>query len=400
MSAPVSLSDGWLERLTRSLGLLVLVAFAGRVLLMSLLYLFFGGREYTNDVEFHLDMASDPFWYFACRNTALSQQPPLLGALETMLFPLAGWFGPFFGVRIGYALWDLGGSVVLIRALARRGWDTPMTRLLLLFGPLNVYATAVSAQDEVIAWCFACICTAFLLRGHRGWAFLVACAGVLMAKILFVPVALMLAPFLLRWRTLPYLVLGSGLVAATYLWGAQCGHEASRLVLPADHTVNVWQVLSTVWLAEDWVLCFRLSFVCMVIVGGVQLLACMWRRGAGVPFALPQPVTGSLIVLLAFIGFFYHAVPEYFLVLMPLLLLRMREWSLSTSHIVFVLGLLLATPLVADVLRYFVRFDLGPDYLVVLHRAGCTWVTLMSLGLSCWLVVQDRRHRQGEMRRA
>lgn len=381
-----------LAALGANLALLLGLAFALRVLLAAVLWFAFGQREFTDDVQFHLQLASDPLYYLLCRHAEWSQQPPLLGLMETTLRAPTAMFGAYFGVRIAYSVWDLAGSLILIRALAYRGWDAGGLRLLLLFGPLNVYASAVSAQDETITWCFACIVGACLLRARPGRAFLVACAGIVAAKILFVPIAAALVPQLMNRKGLAWLALGATLVAALYTRGALCHYEVHRFVLAAVHTVSAWQWLVPA-LDLEWVSALRLS--ALAVLGlGLPLLALSALRAENP--GRPDPLRSSLVALFAFLGVFYHVVPEYVLVTVPLLLLHAKDLRWTDTRIVIALGLLAALPIVPDVLRFFVRHGHGGEWLVVLHRAACVAVSLVCVFLAIAIAL---RREQAEVLR-
>lgn len=369
-----------LSGMSHSLTRLALTAYALRGLLALALWVAFGHREYTDDAAFHLGLAADPFAYFRCAGELISQQPPLLGLVETSLLPFVWLFGPFFGVRLAYSAWDIAGGVLLVRALSRQGLDSPLLRLVILFGPLNVYAAAVSAQDETITWFFFCACASLWAAGRVGFAFLLACLSTVAAKILFVPMALVLAPRLLTGRGLPFLALGFACAAAVYGWGASCRYASERYVLAASHTINGWQWFAA-GAAPDWSGMLRQSAVAVMAIGlPLVLLTGLRRRGEGFQAGWPEPLAATLIGLFSFLGAFYHVVPEYFLAPLPLLMFLMRRAGVSGVHVALWCAGLAAMPIVPDVLRFFVRYGLGPPVLTLLHR----W---SSLGVSLGCVV-------------
>lgn len=388
-----------IERVTRNLAVLGIVSYLFRSVLLIGIYFAFDGKEYTDDIQFHLKLVADPFYYFMCGHADWSQQPPLLGLVETSLLPFTHVFGAFFGPRLAYAAWDIAGSLVLIRALAKQGWDTPLIRLLLLFGPLNIYASVVSAQDETITYCFACICGALILRGREHWSFVFACFSVVAGKVLFLPFALALAPTVLSRGRWAYFVAGGAILSVTYAWSSICDYSASKFVLPAVHTINFWQVLADdpSW---DWNWRFRISLAAMIAVASVQLAFAALRRRSDqdgrLRLALPDPILTGLIVVLAFLGFFYHVVPEYFLILVPFLVIFLHRFRASGGLLLCLVTALLAAPIIPDVLRYFVRHQLGPDWMRAVHVVSGILVSVLCLGASIGLQYLSRRESSAQ----
>lgn len=387
--------DRVLSLLTRNLPILVLLSGLFRAALAVGLWLAFK-REYTDDIPFHLYLASDPFGYFLCRDPIVSQQPPLLGAVEMTLLPFVSMLGPFFGPRLAYTVWDLLGSLILVRSLGSRGWDTPLIRLLLFFGPLNVYASVVSAQDETITYCAACACAALLVHGRQGWAFVLACISIVAAKILFVPLAAVLAPFMLNRKHWRFLVAGLAILLLTYSGAPGCHYPVSGFVLPAPHTITVWQLMVD-WSGQDWSRSFRVSALLVMMIGGLQYAVASLRwnplRGSPPKLHAPDPAVAYLLLLLAFLGFFYHVVPEYFLVMIPFLLIFLQRNHVSARVLVGSLGFAIALPIVPDILRYWVRFNIGPDWSREAHQAGCVLVSCLCIACSSALLWAVRREQ-------
>jgi hypothetical protein len=204
-----------------------------------------------------------------------------------------------------------------------------------------------------------------------------------------VPVALALAPRMLSRGRWIHLAVGTAIVLSPYAWAAMCAYPASKFVLSATHTINTWQLLAD-YLARDWRAVFRISATCVAAVGAILLTAAAMRRDVAPDGRLrpsvPDPILAMLLMLLSFLGFFYHVVPEYFLVLLPLLVIDLKRCQVPTRLVVVLTTILLAVPMLPDVLRYFVRFDLGPDWIRSAHKSASVLVSVICLLASCGLI--------------
>lgn len=381
------------------LGVMLTVAIVARLAVICVMYLAFGGVEYTDDVPLHLALAAKPFVFFECTDVWFRHFPPLLALLETGLLPATEIFGQFFGVRIYYGLWDVVGCLLLLLGLRQRFTHlSPLIQWAVMLGPLNIYACSVSAQDESIG--FTCVALVFFLysMGRINLAWVAAALSVLVGKVMLL--ALLAGMGLVWWRSqsASRIALGIGLflMLAPYVMTLGCPHQANY-VLGAIHTISFWQALFPM-MGYDWHQAFRWSTGVFLIAAVLLMLLCMRHQsGLVIRDRLPAVDVVICLPLLAFFALSYHVVPEYFLLVLPFLWLLMLRQEWNEVSIIGVVGVGYCLPLVPDVLRYLVSIKYDLPGLTFFHHGATIILSAATFCLSIAVLVVERRLLQTEV---
>ena len=296
-----------------------LAVLLSRLVLIFVLAWVTGGREFSDDVGMHYDMAARPLQLLVGQTASHGQHPPLLPVLEwALLAPLRSLFGDFVAIRVGFALAEavLAGILVGVFTSTR---TRRLTAVGLLLSPMLWMSSSVMPQDEIIAAAMLAGVLALVKRNKLRTALLLCGVGAAAAKIFLVMPLLALVVALSRppaWQRValgfgpPVLILG--LTGAAALAGGQ-PLPLSGFTPHASFGVNAWTfVLDDISVASaKWI-----SAILAAILGALPLGLAWLRDKTGA--ATPWPVLLAAMFAWAFLAF-YHVNPEYLLlVLVPL----------------------------------------------------------------------------------
>ncbi len=285
------------------------------------------GREFTDDVPMHLRMARHPLAGLQGLAGQDSQHPPLLGLAEAIFVrPLLLLMPDYYAVRLAYLAYELLTALFFWWALAR---VVPTVRARLwpaaafVVNPMGWLSTVVMAQDEIIA-AFMLIMVVWLHLSNRPRAALAVCGlGVVAAKIfLLAPLlVLVLAPG--RERLLERLLWGAapaaGVTACAFLGTLARGEEAPLLGFSPGNAfgVNMWVPLAR-WLELDGDRARRWSSIAAAAAVLALVLAVRARRESPDARRMVGLIAAALLWVFVL---FYHVNPEYYVMIVPLLLL-------------------------------------------------------------------------------
>lgn len=305
---------------------------ATRVALLIALLGFTGGREFTDDLLYHLSMMRDPLQILLGTNAENAHFPILLPFVEALAgLPFVNVFSPFIGMRLAYvatevvafaALWHLLGMI----------WS-PVTRRWLaavwVIAPATWLTTAIMSQEEMISAAFFAVMCILIVRRKLMPAIVVCSLGVVCAKVFFlVPLlALVVGPSVRSRRELVNRVVAASLpilltyIPATCFWmNAGLGLPIGRLTPPAGMSTSLWAIVSE-WTSIS-AMTMKNASMALALGTGLLPLAILKYRGQSVHgVSLIRTATCMLLWVFAT---FYCISPEYYALLLPGLLVTMR----------------------------------------------------------------------------
>lgn len=299
------------------------------------------GRELSNDSDIMLTLANHPLAVLLGMEDAASdvsnQHPPLLGFLLAFAYkPASLLFQDFYALRLALIFYELVGGWFFYRILRLSIAGEGLQRLLLgafILFPAGWMTTVVMAQDEVVAMAFITLVLWLALTG-RHMAAITACSiGVVAGKIfLLVPLAAMV--LIMPYRSIFYrAALAATPALAIYLLNTVASgmNQAQDSLLSFSPTfpfgVNAW-VLVADHFQLNGTQSLRISAP-MALVGGISpvLLLKLKQKQFEQPAEGFSEMLAPLFaaMLLWVFTLFYHVNPEYFIMVLPLLLLTFTK---------------------------------------------------------------------------
>ncbi len=314
------------ESTLRTLLIFLVCLVFSRALILTAIYHLTHGHELSNDVAMHMRMVRSPLGILD--NTLPKQEyPPLLPVLEALFgYPLSRVLPDFLTIRITMILWETVLGVLFfyfLRALGVRGTRRAVCLLAFVVLPAGWLTTTVMAQDDAIAACGFLLPLFLLVTGRQVAALFASGFGLIAAKI-FVGLELVgLLPMVDRRNRIK--AMAAGLLPVAVVYGGMTVHRVLHsLPLPLlSFKPNPY------FGTNFWLVLHRYENLNLSAIGtytGFLALACSF-----IPIVLllriPRPRwTPHLIsvacaaMLLIFFSLFYHVEPEYFLIVLPLLI--------------------------------------------------------------------------------
>ncbi|MFB3855250.1 MAG: hypothetical protein ACE148_15705 [Vicinamibacterales bacterium] len=312
-----------------ALGLL----FASRMAILAGLGWATGGSEFTADAQLAFQFAADPFAQLMSR-ASTTPYPPLLPLVTAFVLAPFRILPPFYSIRVVFALFELAAAAVTWWALVCRNRTPSQCRAAMavwIGAPIGWVATVVMAQDEALAAAFAAAATLLLVERRPAMALLASSAGVVAAKIFFLcPLAALAA--VARKPSVVRRLLAAGAPLGVYAVPLLVGTLSGR-PLPftgfvlAIFGVNLW-AFGASWLGIPNPLAHKLS--APIALGATLALAAAARRSIRSADEPPPPdrlVALTAASLLCTFLLFYHVNPEYYLIVLPPVLVLYTGWK-------------------------------------------------------------------------
>jgi hypothetical protein len=301
-----------------------------RVALLGLLGAAVHGREFTDDAKVHLQLVRHPLDVFTGRLGG-NGFSPLLGPLESVFgYPLQLVVSDFYAIRGVYIAYDVITAFFVgltLCALKMR----PDVRRWAAVGYLVLPASwmmIVMAQEEGLVACFLAATLWLVATGRLRTALVICGVGVAATKV-FLLLPLTALVLLLRSGSLRSRAVAA-LLPAIAVYGLSLVVVLARsrtlpllqFTPPSRFGVNAWTFANVEWGLRDE-LAKRISTP-LALLGALVPLAVLCRRRIEV--AVPDLARACAVTLLWLFVLFYCVEPEYYVYLLPPLLLLVRSW--------------------------------------------------------------------------
>lgn len=319
-----------------------------RLALLAILAFAVKGQEFTNDVELHMALVREPF------NQLLGlpysapvpgAQAPLLGLVEGIFaYPLQLFLSDFYALRLTYIIYETLAALFFCLTL-RTLFPQSRARIWALLGfalmPMGWMTSVVMAQDEVISEFFLALVLWLFATERRKAAVFVCGLGVAAAKIFLVLPLLALILVLPQQGIMQRILIGFMPIAVIYGIGTVATLlRGSDIPLASftpenEFSISIWNILVPQFNISLEV-AKRSSSLLAFASAMLALFTFKWRR------IIPDPIaTSALIAAMLLFAFliFYHVNPEYYIIIVPALLIPFRA-----KIEVIVLSILLAIP--------------------------------------------------------
>jgi len=315
----------------RVAGVTALAVVVSRGILLALLGRMVHGREFTSDVEMHMEMVRQPLYQFLGQLPQHAQHPPLLGLMEAIFaWPLGQVMSDFYAIRIAFLLYEGLMALFLVATLFHLELE-PRIRRWVLAGivvlPMGWMTTVVMAQDEIVGAFFMALVLWLISSGRARAALVTAGFSVVAAKI-FLVVPLLALVALLRAGRLPSRVLAAFTpIVVVYLWvyGASVARGGAMglagFVPQAYFGCNLWVLLIDAFHISSAVA--RRVSAALALTGSMAPLVVLFlRRETPSPRSFACLMASMLLWVLVL---FYHINPEYYVLCLPPLLIAVRS---------------------------------------------------------------------------
>jgi hypothetical protein len=304
------------------------LVFLSRCALLAALGALTHGQEISDDATMLIELATSPFEILSGITEKYGHHPPLLGLVEgVFILPNLLIFPRFYALRLSLIEVETVCAILYYGVVDRLVTDRATRRWALaafLVLPTGWMTSTVMAQDEVIAatWLMLVL---WLATGRRYWAALLFSGlGVVAAKI-FLIVPLMAVVLLLPvGGLLTRGVAGLAPVMVVYGWVAAIArlrHHAPPLVgfspLPYFGS-NAWVFVIERFPDLNPATVNRASMLLGLAASGALALVEYVRR---MPFSPMRLARLWAAMLMWFFCLFYHVNPEYYVMVLPFLLI-------------------------------------------------------------------------------
>jgi hypothetical protein len=334
-------------RTMRSRGLIsfATVVLLSRLLLLSILSAITHGHELSNDVQMHMSLIRHPSAVLLYTIPGYEQHPPFLPFVETWLgYPLQLVLSDFFTLRLVMIGYEVGLACLFFNLLQRleiRGMRRNLCLVAFILLPSGWMTSTIMGQDDSIAACAFILPILLYACRRRGAALFLSGIGVIAAKLFIALDIVVLLATCTRRTITRSVLLALGPIVLVY--GAMSVHRLLHgYPLPLlgfrpnpYYGTNFWTVLQRTY---GWDL-HKLG-----ILSGLLALAASTLPAPILLKAPPDHRSSYCVVLAAaasgllFFSLFYHVEPEYFLIVVPLLIATSENWRdwLGTSLIAVV----------------------------------------------------------------
>lgn len=301
------------------------------------------GRHFTDDWVFQIGFINDPFQILLARGEeGAPYRPPLEPFVDFLLgYPFVRWLPSFYAIRCFSILGELAAWPIIWRLLVTAVASVRTQRLLALTWvvmPVGWASTSLFAEEEPISLFFFALILLLVLRGRLRRAILVAGVGVVTAKVYFLIhlLALTLGPKARSFKELlGRATLGAAPIVIVYgivqslLW---LQHKPSPLLEFTPHGVHstsIW-VLIRAWLDLPLETTKYLSMGTGLLTGVIPLVVARARRVRCEGMTLVWIMTAMQLFVYMW---FYHCDPEYYLIVVPGILLSFPPLAAAVAAI-------------------------------------------------------------------
>ena len=310
-----------------------LLLLATRAITISAIGWLTHGSEFTSDIQFQQIYAADPFQLILGRSTTWAVFPPLFPLLLSAVHsPISSVLPPFYAMRATMCCFELLAWPLVwwIIATNIQGTMRHLVALAVIFAPICWVTSSVMCQDETISMGFFAAIIIALLRHRLGLAMFLCGVAVVVAKIYFlVPLVGLIGLAADRsWGTW----LRQGFVGVTPIiavYGLQAlltsrqdqGVKAfADFAPPTAISISAWVIIDQL---------VTLSAQHAKSVSGILALASsmlplwLFRKRSFVAKPIDQARVLVAMMLWVF-GVFYMINPEYYLLVVPGIILVLR----------------------------------------------------------------------------
>lgn len=287
-----------------------------------------GSQEVASDVHYHMLIINDPLGILLGRATEIASYPPFQWLIE---WPVFSFFNQVFSdvvsIRLLMMTVELSAFVLLLFHGQRIFKSKTLFLVcisLFIISPHQYLASVFFVQEDVISQLFMLLGVLFLLNQYRLAAIITFVAGVLIAKIFFIiPLFYIImfsgnTTFLKRIATGVLAVLPIAAIYTLSISNAlnQGGEVPIRDFTPdAAYGANFWTLILKSY--PDLLVAVKNSSLALSVLfqlGAIVTLFALYRNRA----QDLHPVLLATVPLALFFATFYNHMPEYFLMLWPL----------------------------------------------------------------------------------
>lgn len=306
----------------------------------------------SDDVTFQMMYAADPGVLLGLSEIEEGRYlPPFPPLLPVVLFLISlptkligGSAGTFLAMRLGYAVLEglgLWGTRAAMRASGVPGRGLLGASLLWLAMPVGWMSASVICQEESVGVAFAALMVWLVVKQRLGWALVVAGVGVVAGKVYFlVPIAGMVLAGPIDWKTLLTRgACGFGPIAVVYGFAAAMGggFGLASFTPQVEPSINLFGLVPLVQDVDDGVL-KRVSAVPALLLGMLPVVVARFRGGLWSGRVEGVDLVRVITAQWLWVFFsFYLVSPEYFILVVPGVLVSLRG---AWSRWAWVLGLL------------------------------------------------------------
>jgi len=395
-------------------GMLWLLALAAvRIGVMLAIGWVTGGRHFTDDWRFLMGFIEDPFQILLARGgEGVPYRPPLEPIVDFLFgYPFARFLPSFYSVRCASILQELVAWPIIWRLLTTGVSTLENQRLLALtyvLMPVGWATTSLFAEEEPLSLMLLAAIMLLVLKNRYRSAILVAGIGVVTAKVYFlIPLlALIAGPRTASLKELGRrLVLGATPIMLVYgivqfaLFRQNKPAPLLEFTPHGVHSTSIW-VLIRAWLDLSLVGTKYISMVTGLCAGLIPLVVARIRRVRCEGMTLVRIMVAMQLFVYMW---FYHCDPEYYLIIVPGLLISYPPVAAAATALVglaipYAINLFYGVARAGDagseagkmvIARLYQRFiPLDPD---VMHTVSLLALCGLSLVLTIWLTARIAR---------
>ena len=302
--------------------------------MLAAVYSISGGAEFTYDVSVSAHLAGAPFEPFTGTRYWAGQYPPLQGMAEAVFFlPLRYFMGEFMAIRLTFIIWEAVAVFLAWLCINRMQVPERMARmgmLLLVIMPAGWMTSAVMAQDEFIAGSFLAGSVFLWMRGKRTLAIVLCGLGVGAGKIFLVlPLLGLMAAAMAEGAGGRPLLAGAVASSAPYLIVALAATLKGQAVPllgftpPFDFSTGIWNLASG-YMDISRMTAKRAS-TALGLFASLAPLCWLMLKGELRGISMDRLALTLVVMLMWFFNIFYHVNPEYYALVLPLMVLALRD---------------------------------------------------------------------------
>lgn len=296
------------------------------------------GRELASDVVFHAMIIADPLATLMGTATTIASYPPFQWVVEWPLFSLYSSFASdFISFRLLMVTVEFACLLQLINVLRFREVESLLATCVVtmfIFSPHQLFATIFFVQEDIIAQCFMLSALLFIFRDRRTAAIIILTVGILVAKLFLIIPLFFVVAYLGRVAFTQRLIEGvmsCAVLVSVYvliIYNAfQNGGDIPLLEFTPDgvYASNYWVLLLAQYpesLEAIKGLSLKLSLAVQLIVIGLGLYLLIRAKNHHV-----DSVIWMSVPLAMFFATFYQHMPEYLLLIWPVLIFMYRSIS-------------------------------------------------------------------------
>ena len=310
-----------------------LLLLATRAIAISAIGWISHGSEFTSDIHFQQIYAADPFQLILGRSTTWAVFPPLFPLLLSAVHsPISSVLPPFYAMRATMCCFELLAWPLVwwIITTNIQGTMRHLVALAVVFAPICWVTSSVMCQDETVSMGFFAAIIVALLRNRLGLAMFLSGIAVVVAKIFFlVPLVGLIGLAANRsWGTwLRQGFVGVAPIVAVYGLQALLTSRQDQGVKAFADFAPPTAISISIWVIIDQVI--SLSAQHAKSLSGILALAfslpplLLFRKRNFIAQPIDQARVLVAMMLWVF-GTFYLISPEYYLLVVPGIIVVLR----------------------------------------------------------------------------